>query len=832
MDENQKNYKMAQNCAAQIRMKMKGRYLEQISPADLSAEDEGYVPEITRWYRLGGFRKPHDDIYTGQCLQRAVREWIMGMNGNGGRGAFALRKKSGELSVLYGNGNEHSDVAFRTNLPECRIFEEQWIDTEYRYNGLLTGTICSEKTADSFAVSGITDGYLSCIIRTVSGREVQEKIEENKMQTAYLERYKAFRRVYGNASRRVEEIPILPVVQAIEELKEETEYLEQNISCGIVKTAVKFGAATRADYRILSSLIQSCMKPIHERTALFEVPRFFELDLVCDSWRDCLAVPSVMIGHGFISEKIYPFTIQDAESAVSFCMPPIHSYEGYYIKNYEVDETEPEAFPITEPANQEGVEIGTVKNSGRKAVIPYAALHSHAFITGATETGKTTTVKKILKGLYTSGIPFTVIEAAKKEYISLAENIPELKVYTPGHDGIKLQLNPLQPEDGVLIENHVAAVVRALAAATGGEHPIPEAYEGLLKQTYQICGWEYGMMAYSDERRPFPTFRDVFDNVDSYIENHAKYGPEVRQNLTAALTLRTENMQSGAMGSIFEKADGLKAKDFLNVSCVIELADFSLQSASFLMNILLFRLQSYLSRQPECGRLKQVIVLEEAHNIFKRTAVEDSGRALNNEYFEKMLAEIRSSGTGVILSDQRPRILSEAVIANTSVKIFHALVDGEDRKTVQIPGNLSEFQMKKLGEFQAGECVLVVRGQYGVQHVMVEAVKEERKRHSACHVCTSRFRCRREAVRKILYEMDAAVVSFHAAKIQSDPYDIPTLEKRIDCMLRELDIAAADATKLCLLGEMLATYGSVSEQEQRIIATAYSNYLKRSRNNE
>ncbi len=217
-------------------------------------------------------------------------------------------------------------------------------------------------------------------------------------------------------------------------------------------------------------------------------------------------------------------------------------------------------------------------------------------------------------------------------------------------------------------------------------------------------------LSYTDEHRPFPTFKNVLDNVDSYIAAHARYGPEVRQNLTAALTLRTETMHSGAMGSLFSNAKGLQAAEILAAPCVIELADFSPQSASFIMNILLYKFHSYLSRQPESSQLNRVIVVEEAHNVFERTLSEENGCALSNEYFDKMLAEIRSSGTGLILSDQRASLLSEAVMANTSVKILHALTDSEDRKTVGASANLSDFQLKKLAEFRPGECVVAIRG--------------------------------------------------------------------------------------------------------------------------
>lgn len=235
------------------------------------------------------------------------------------------------------------------------------------------------------------------------------------------------------------------------------------------------------------------------------------------------------------------------------------------------------------------------------------------------------------------------------------------------------------------------------------------------------------------------------------------------------------------------------------------------------MNILLYKFHSYLSRQPESSQLNRVIVVEEAHNVFKRTLSEENGRALSNEYFDKMLAEIRSSGTGLLLSDQRASLLSEAVMANTSVKILHALTDSEDRKTVGASANLSDFQLKKLAEFRPGECVVAIRGQHGVQHAQVTAPAGEQELHSACHICTTRFRCRRNAVKSMLAGMDSTRIAFHVSKIQAEPYNVALLERNITNMLRDLNVTASDATKICLLGKILDTYGRSSLQEKRII---------------
>ena len=825
MDMYREGYKRAQDSANRILTIKKGHFLETVSSEDICTD--AYSPVINNWSRLYGFRRKKDGEQQSSDLIIAVSEWIRTALGNGRTAAFLMLHNEEGFSVLYGAAQDYTEGTFKANISECDISHADCTESEYVYNGIVTGTIRSKGIADAFAESAAGDAYVLCILIPLSHEEVQDKLEENRGLLSYFDTYKSYQRIYGNASRRVEETPVRSVVQAIALLKEENDYLERNRGIGFVRTVVRFGAKNRNDYRNLSAVIQSCIEYNHDPQSAFEPSRVFDLRQTCRSLSDCLAVPYVHIVNEFFSGQLYTLTMQDIQSAASFCLPPINSYDGYYVKDYDIGEDAKEAFPITKPIDEDGVELGSIVGSNSKSVIPFSSLLAHALVAGATTTGKTTTSKKLLQGLYAAGIPFTVIEAAKKEYHTLVGSIPELRVYTPGNDGQMLKFNPLQPEDGVLIENHVAAVVRALIAATGGEHPIPEAYDGLLKQTYHKFGWDYGMMAYTDEHKPFPSFKDVFDNVESYIREHARYGPEVRQNLTAALTLRTENMHSGAIGKLFSETAGLQAPDILEAPCVIELADFSPQSAAFIMNILLFKFYSYLSRRPDSGQLKRVILVEEAHNIFKRTLSEETGRALNNEYFDKMLAEIRSSGTGLILSDQMPGIMSEAVIANTSVKIVHAITERNDRRTVGEPANLSDFQMKKLGDFVKGECIVAIRGHYGVQHVQVKAAAENSEYNAACILCTTRFKCRREAARRILNAMDNQRLAFHVSKIQADLYNSIQLEAHITNLLRDLNVTASDSTKICLLGEILDTYGSLSMKDKRVIVNTFSRFLRR-----
>lgn len=814
------NYVLASNYADKVLLFKKSMYLDMVDEKILKFDNYAYVPEIREWFRLEGYRKAGDGAEQAEFLRTVLSEWMRKPHA-----AFVMSKRGGELRIIYGSGGIAADAGFKAVIPEAVISDYHFGDENYNYSGLVTGSLKAKAVADVYASSGIGSSYVALVKAPMSDIDVQAKINENRQLYAFLDSHKSTQRVYGNATRRVEEVPLQNIVQALNLIREENEYIGKNQGSGFVRAALRFGAESLEDYHALKSLILSSL--ISEEEVGFEPQRCFDFNHHICGISDMLAIPYVELGSGSAGVRMYALSMQDIKSSCSFCLPPGNSHVGFYVRNYDVSERDLEAFPVVRALNTGGVGLGSIKKSHETAIIPYTALHSHAFVTGATETGKTTTVKKILLELYKSKIPFTVIEAAKKEYISLINHVPELKVYTPGNDGEMLAVNPLQAEDGVLIESHVAAVVRAMVSAMGGEHPIPEALHGLLKQTYRSKGWTYGSIAYTDETKPFPTFRDVFDNIDSYIENHADYGLEVKQNLRAALKLRVDTMCSGAMEYMFNRKRGLSAKDILESPSVIELSDFSSESADFLMNILLFKFQSYLSRLQENPNLSRVVVIEEAHNIFKHGNSEDNGKALNNEYFDKMLSEIRSSGTGLILSDQRASLMSDAVIANTSVKIIHNIVSAEDRKLVGAACNMTDFQQKKLGELDRGECLLYIRGNYGLSDVNVSAVSSASKINPSCHVCSARFRCKRDEVINRINNKDKILLSYHISKILSNPYNTEVLKENIDNMMKSIGISSSDDFKLCLLGELLSSYASSSTQEKRIICTFYANYLKK-----
>ncbi len=105
--------------------------------------------------------------------------------------------------------------------------------------------------------------------------------------------------------------------------------------------------------------------------------------------------------------------------------------------------------------------------------------------------------------------------------------------------------------------------------------------------------------------------------------------------------------------------------------------------------------------------LKHITVLEEAHNLLRRTSSEQSQDSSNLqgksvEMLANAIAEMRTYGEGFIIADQAPGLLDMAVIRNTNTKIIMRLPDQSDRELVGRAANLNDDQITELAKLDTG----------------------------------------------------------------------------------------------------------------------------------
>ena len=139
--------------------------------------------------------------------------------------------------------------------------------------------------------------------------------------------------------------------------------------------------------------------------------------------------------------------------------------------------------------------------------------------------------------------------------------------------------------------------------------------------------------------------------------------------------------------------------------------------------------------------LQHLTVLEEAHNLLKRSSVEGGSESSNLlgksvEMIANAIAEMRTYGEGFMIVDQAPGLLDMAAIRNTNTKIIMRLPDQNDRELVGKAANLNDNQITELAKLPCGvsaiyqnewiEPVLCKVNQYDTAHRTYQYEKTEK----------------------------------------------------------------------------------------------------------
>ena len=179
--------------------------------------------------------------------------------------------------------------------------------------------------------------------------------------------------------------------------------------------------------------------------------------------------------------------------------------------------------------------------------------------------------------------------------------------------------------------------------------------------------------------------------------------------LTSSLLTRIESLTNGIYGMIFSENE-LSPKVLFDGNSIVDLSRVgSMETKSLLMGLLLLKLQEH--RMSESAGmnlpLKHVTVLEEAHNILKRTSTEQSSDSANLlgksvEMLSNAIAEMRTYGEGFVIVDQAPGLLDMAAIRNTNTKIIMRLPDLSDRQLVGKAASLDDDQITELARLPRG----------------------------------------------------------------------------------------------------------------------------------
>lgn len=365
------------------------------------------------------------------------------------------------------------------------------------------------------------------------------------------------------------------------------------------------------------------------------------------------------------------------------------------------------AYHLHEKIDNQDIEISTLE------------LSKHTFITGSTGSGKSNTVYWLLEQLVKQDKTFLVIEPAKGEYKKMIGQNDNVTVYGTNplkEDSILLRINPFSfPVGEIHILEHLDRLVEIFNVCWPMYAAMPAVLKDSIERAYISAGWDLIKSENKYNNSLFPTFGDVMIQIKQVL-NESDYSDDNKGDYTGSLVTRIKSLTNGINGLIFASDEILPEKLF-DENVVVDLSRVgSSETKSLIMGILVLKLQEHrmLNSKPDTD-LTHITVIEEAHNLLKRTSTEQSSDSSNLlgksvEMLSNAIAEMRTYGEGFIIADQSPALLDMSVIRNTNTKIIMRLPDYDDRVLVGKSAGLNDEQIDELSRLEMGVASITQSG--------------------------------------------------------------------------------------------------------------------------
>ncbi len=370
---------------------------------------------------------------------------------------------------------------------------------------------------------------------------------------------------------------------------------------------------------------------------------------------------------------------------------------------------------ITSDLKSPSINLGTIYHMGKEesanVSLDVKSLAMHTFVTGSTGSGKSNTVYQMLQELNKQGIHFLVVEPAKGEYKNIFGNgVANVYGTNPYYTPL-LKINPFRFPQEIHVLEHIDRLIEIFNVCWPMYAAMPAVLKDSVERAYIASGWDLSSSKNRYHNNLFPTFVDVLEELNNVVDESA-FSQEVKDNYIGSLATRIKSLTNGIYGKIFDNNE-LGDQKLFDENVIVDLSRIgSVETKAMIMGILVMRLQEYrMTSGTMEADLRHVTVLEEAHNLLKRTSTEQSGESANLlgksvEMLSNIIAEVRTYGEGFIIADQAPGLLDLSVIRNTNTKIIMRLPDEEDRKLVGKAANINDEQIKELAKLPTGVAAI------------------------------------------------------------------------------------------------------------------------------
>ena len=275
-------------------------------------------------------------------------------------------------------------------------------------------------------------------------------------------------------------------------------------------------------------------------------------------------------------------------------------------------------------------------------------------------------------------------------YRDLLSRHKYLKVYTVGRSISPLQFNPFIPPPGCEPQIWIKLIVDVIAGSfLGGEGVISLLMSG-LDQLYR----QYGI--YDNQPMAWPTVVDLLAWLrNTRLKGRAALWQASAERILLALTY-------GEFGKVLHTQTNHQIAELLDHHVVLELDGLSSNNdKSFFSEVLTLYLYRYRLAQGPQEKLKNMIILEEAHHLLLKKSSDTKESIL-----ESTIRQSRQYGLGYGIVDQTASMLSKTAYANTFATIALNQKLRSDIQTLSSAMNLTDTQRDALSTLPIGSAVV------------------------------------------------------------------------------------------------------------------------------
>ncbi len=360
--------------------------------------------------------------------------------------------------------------------------------------------------------------------------------------------------------------------------------------------------------------------------------------------------------------------------------------------------------------------------------VPLDSWTQHALIVGMPGTGKTTFAVNILTQFYKKGIPFLAIEPTKAEYRAMIDAVDDLQIFTPGNNAVSpFIINPFLPPRGITVEQYIPSLLNAFKAAFSMDGPLEMLFQKAVNACYIEYGWKRSSKQGDEGTQPFGMFEYV--QCFKRVMKTMNYKGDVQSNIETAGLLRLMNLIE-QNSDIYDTVNTVPIEDMLSKPTVLELnAIDNEEQKALIMALVLSSICVYTKNiQKSAGHLKNVILIDEAHVLLDAGGDRENqgqSKAIAVNTIQRMIAEIRAYGTGIIIADQKPSAVTESIVSNTNVKITFRITSSRDRTLIAESTDMSEANAEELSRLGIGQAYVYFDRLNSPQPVQTKDTRKE-----------------------------------------------------------------------------------------------------------